>query len=903
MKWLNFISLLIAIAPCSAFKRDYDAYDYYAVHLARDADPQQFGREMGLLFEGPLGELKDHYIFRTTERQHGYDHIKSEKQSLKLRRRKREAGAAAPHILDHVLLSQKQDLSKRFPLVKRSWMPEERQLSSFNSLQEKPVTAAVEEGLEIAKNLSIADPIFQEQWHLHNTVQVGHDINVTGVWMQGITGKGSKVCIVDDGLDLDSDDLKDNYFAEGSYDFNDQVKDPKPRLSDDRHGTRCAGEIGAVKNDVCGVGVAYDGQVSGVRILSKAISDQDEALAMNYAYQENQIYSCSWGPPDDGRAMDKPGILIRRAMLNGVQNGRGGHGSIYVFAIGNGAANDDNCNFDGYTNSIYSVSVGGIDRKGLHPYYSEKCSAQLVVTYSSGSGDAIHTTDVGKASCYSGHGGTSAAGPLVAGIYALMLEVNPTLGWRDIQWLTVITAVRVEQPDDWQMNVAMGKEFSHQYGYGKADAYALVEAAKTWINVKPQAWYFSPWLHVRHAIPQGDTGLTSHFDVTEEMLSNANLERLEHVTVTMNVQHTRRGDLSVELHSPSGMVSHIATHRRNDADPSGYKDWTFMSVAHWGESGVGTWTVIVKDTNVNEHKGIFVDWRLKLWGESINAENQPLLPMPTESDDDDHDDDHPEGAHTESATVGITSVAVPSETGLPAGNPTDHIDRPTKPQVTGAGDAAVSPSSSSNAAVIATSTTSPAAALPTATEDEKVEEPSTELPTLTDDEKASLEVPSQGSSEEETAPAAPPVDPAIADNLLPHPFPTFGVSKNTQKWVYGSFVLIVLFLLALCAGWFVVQRKKRWMNKISRDDYGFEMVDREDRDELDDAAVAGAGGRRRRRAGELYDAFAEGSDADEAEAFDLGEDSEDEDAEDEKRGAQRHQEPYRDSEPKGKAAV
>jgi kexin len=87
--------------------------------------------------------------------------------------------------------------------------------------------------------------------------------------------------------------------------------------------------------------------------------------------------------------MDAPGILIKRAMVNAVQNGRDGKGSIYVFASGNGAAAEDNCNFDGYTNSIYSITVGAIDRKGEHPYYSESCSANLVVTYSSGSGDAI----------------------------------------------------------------------------------------------------------------------------------------------------------------------------------------------------------------------------------------------------------------------------------------------------------------------------------------------------------------------------------------------------------------------------------------------------------------------------------------------------------------------------------
>jgi kexin len=87
--------------------------------------------------------------------------------------------------------------------------------------------------------------------------------------------------------------------------------------------------------------------------------------------------------------MDEPGILIKRAIVNGINEGRSGLGSVFVFATGNGAANGDNCNFDGYTNSIYSITVGAIDHKGLHPYYSEECSAQLVVTYSSGSGESI----------------------------------------------------------------------------------------------------------------------------------------------------------------------------------------------------------------------------------------------------------------------------------------------------------------------------------------------------------------------------------------------------------------------------------------------------------------------------------------------------------------------------------
>jgi len=65
------------------------------------------------------------------------------------------------------------------------------------------------------------------------------------------------------------------------------------------------------------------------------------------------------------------------------------------------------------------------------------------------------------------------------------------------------------------------------------------------------------------------------------MLKEANLERLEHVTVTMNVDHTQRGDLSVDLISPDKVVSHLAATRRLDNDPSGFEDWTFMSVVHW----------------------------------------------------------------------------------------------------------------------------------------------------------------------------------------------------------------------------------------------------------------------------------------------------------------------------------
>jgi kexin len=795
MRLLTLWSLLSATTLATAGQhlppRNYTTHDYYALHISPSSSPSELAAHLGLTYEGPLSALADHHVFKAPK--HNSDIVDEARQDLKRRRRKREAGLES-HILDGIHFTQKQKVNPRH--WKRSVIPELPERAG------PPVTDAIKAQREIATKLEIHDPIFEEQWHIFNVKTPGNDINVTDVWMQGITGKGVTACVVDDGLDYDSQDLKANFFAEGSHDYNDHEDLPTPKLSDDRHGTRCAGEIAAGRNDACGVGLAYDAKISGVRILSGDITDMDEALAINYEMQKNDIYSCSWGPPDDGRTMQAPGILIEKAMVTAVQQGRGGKGSIYVFAAGNGAASDDNCNFDGYTNSIYSITVGAIDQHNKHPYYSEACSAQLVVTYSSGGGDAIHTTDVGANKCTSSHGGTSAAGPIGVGVYALLLEARPELTWRDVQWLTVLTAVPFDQVSDWT-KTSLDRKYSHQFGYGKLDAWAIVEKSKDWQLVKPQAWYWSPWMHVRKEIPEGDKGLASVFEVTAEMLKEANFERVEHITLTMNVDHQRRGDLMVDLISPTGMVSHLSTARRDDEAPLGYLDWTFMSVAHWGETGIGNWTVIIKDVIAgNLKQGIFIDWKLRLWGESIDASKATLLPIPTVHDDDDHDriDDHP--AHTTS--VSVPTGTKPTITAVPS----DHIDRPVnqKPSQTQANGEQETE-------------TATASSLPSA-----------------------------------TASVAP------SENFLPNPFPTFGVSKRTQIWIYGALSLIIVFIAGLGAYLFIARRKRQ---RDSRDSYEFEVLDDiEDREDTGMLGAAAGRKKRARRGGELYDAFAGESDED-----------------------------------------
>ena len=147
--------------------------------------------------------------------------------------------------------------------------------------------------------------------------------------------------------------------------------------------------MAARKNNACGVGIAFDSTAAGVRILGGRITTVDEAAALNYGYNKVGVYSCSWGPRDNGRTMEGPNYLIRKAFSEGINNGRDGKGSIFIFASGNGGRNEDQCNFDGYTNSIYSVTVAAVDYKGLHPSYSEGCAATMIVAYSSGSGKHI----------------------------------------------------------------------------------------------------------------------------------------------------------------------------------------------------------------------------------------------------------------------------------------------------------------------------------------------------------------------------------------------------------------------------------------------------------------------------------------------------------------------------------
>lgn len=304
----------------------------------------------------------------------------------------------------------------------------------------------------------------------------------------------------------------------------------------------------------------------GLKVLDGLMTDSMEAEAFNKKMDVNDIYSCSWGPEDDGRTVDGPHLMAAKAMKYGVDYGRQGYGSIYVLASGNGGENLDNCNFDGYANSIYTVTIGAVDEGGNMPYYAEECASMLGVTFSSGATKRdIVTTDwtLGQGSgCTGKHTGTSAAAPLAAGMIALMLQARSCLTWRDVQYIIILTAQKVDLEYAHSQKNGAGLSHSHKHGFGLLNSWRLVNAARVWKMVPWMTSYSIAKSDLNLWIPKGGhTSLRVDHVVSERDIQGLSLFILENVQLTISLSHRCRGNISIRLISPSGTVSVLAAER------------------------------------------------------------------------------------------------------------------------------------------------------------------------------------------------------------------------------------------------------------------------------------------------------------------------------------------------------
>ncbi|MBM3969278.1 MAG: hypothetical protein FJ302_05380 [Planctomycetes bacterium] len=487
-------------------------------------------------------------------------------------------------------------------------------------------------GSEVSTRAIPNDPLFPDQWHLRNTGQtggtVGADANVVQAW-DNFLGTGVVIGIVDDGLQHAHEDLNPNYVSALSFDFIGNDSDPTP-VGGDSHGTAVAGVAAARGfNSLGGTGSAPSASLAGLRLVAFGQTDLLEGNALSFMNQDIDIYNNSWGPPDDGRSLDFPGPLALAALQNGTANGRGGLGSVFTWAAGNGLGNNDNVNYDGYANSRFVIAVAAVDDDGVQASYSEPGAPILVTAYSRGvpgtSPDGITTTDlIGNAGADPGDyrddfDGTSSSTPLVSGVIALMLQANPNLSYRDIKHILVNTAEQNHPTDsDWVLNGA-GHLVNHKYGFGAIDALAAVNAAITHVNVDAEITVVSPTIAVNSTIPDNNlSGVSSPVNVTEDI-------SVEWVEVTFNTTHSVRGQLEVILTSPDGTQSVLAEDRNDPNDD--YRNWLFTSARHWDESTLGTWTLQVRDL-ASGTVGTFDSWQISFYGTLPQVEPPPPPPPP-----------------------------------------------------------------------------------------------------------------------------------------------------------------------------------------------------------------------------------------------------------------------------------
>ena len=231
------------------------------------------------------------------------------------------------------------------------------------------------------------DPLFKNQWHLlndsSNTSVSGSDhAHVAEAWevlkafKGNIGGNGIKLAIVDDGFDLDHEDLAGRFT--GGYDFKDDDTDPTynpNKQYPDEHGTACAGVAGAATDNGKGVsGACPNCTLIPIRIDLDGDTPMDESAIKSFEWAANagaDIISNSWGPVDNQGAADMS-TALKQTVAKLTTEGRNGKGIIILFAAGNGDEDiDGQKTKDGFAGNTNVFAIGATNADGTRAKYSD----------------------------------------------------------------------------------------------------------------------------------------------------------------------------------------------------------------------------------------------------------------------------------------------------------------------------------------------------------------------------------------------------------------------------------------------------------------------------------------------------------------------------------------------------
>jgi serine protease len=458
------------------------------------------------------------------------------------------------------------------------------------------------------------DTEYTKQWDLY---EAKAGMNVPGAWSTS-TGSGVTVAVIDTGyvahtdvaanivagydfisdtaVSVDGDGRDSNPADPGDYYAANECGSGIPASDSSWHGTHVAGTIAAVTGNNKGIaGIAYGAKISPLRVLGKC-----------GGYDSDIIDAITWA--SGGTVSGVPANANVAKVINMSLGGSGActsaTQSAITAAVNRGttvvvAAGNDNDNASGYSpascNNVITVAATG--RSGSRASYSNYGS---IVDISAPGGDMSTATANGiystlnsgtktpSSESYAYYQGTSMATPHIVGLVALMKSANSSLTPAQIE-----TALKNNAR-------ALPGTCSGGCGAGLADATKTVQAVASGGGSTGGTTFSNT---TALSIPDNGSAVESSIAVGGRT-GNAPSA----LQVGVDITHTYRGDLVIDLVAPDGSTYRLKSSSSSDSADNVNTTYTVDASS---ETANGTWKLRVQDVAASD-TGKLNSWKLTL---------------------------------------------------------------------------------------------------------------------------------------------------------------------------------------------------------------------------------------------------------------------------------------------------
>ncbi len=449
------------------------------------------------------------------------------------------------------------------------------------------------------------DTHYSSQWDLFESTA---GMNVENAWAGGVSGQGVNVAVIDTGYVAHSDlagnivpgydFISDAWNARDSNGRDSNPADPgdwttanecysgsQPSTSS-WHGTHVAGTIAAVTGNGKGIaGIAYDATVQPVRVLGRCGgSTADIADAIVWASGGYVPGVPVNSDPADVINLSLGGSGACQTVTQQAIDGAVSRGTTVVVAAGNA-----NVNASGFTpaNCSHVINVAAGDREGNRASYSNYGTSVDITAPGGetayGPANGILSTLNGSTTSpgtetYKAYQGTSMATPHIAGLAALMYDKDPA-----------ITPSRVESLIKNNARPLPGS-CSGGCGAGLADAARTLGALGGGTDPEPEPdptgktfTNSEDW-----TVPDGD----GRYVYSNVQVSGVSGYAPSDLRVAVDIKHTYRGDLKVQLVAPNGALFTLKNSSAYDSADNVLATYTVNASSVLAS---GTWQLRVTD--------------------------------------------------------------------------------------------------------------------------------------------------------------------------------------------------------------------------------------------------------------------------------------------------------------------